>query len=253
MKHTLLLFYFWLVGACMASAQPLLKRALQYVPADSVFVLPRGDYNVIMRIMTVAPFASPQPIVATNADRSALRRSGAAAKTDTPLMEQTVQSAKLLLLTGHSQHAELLDRSYFVHLPAALSDDGILPRSEREAAAQQLLNLTGTIIATDNKRAVYINLFENCVTRIHTKKFRMLLDMLSEYPDGPKVKLRIDGLERRDVPFALHIRVPATGAPDKYYLNGHEIIRPVVRDGYLVIDRKWHNGEEVYFLLNSLP
>lgn len=248
MKHILLLFC--LMAVLPASAQSLLKRPLQFVPADSVFVLPRGDHNIIMDIMAVAPFIGPKPIEVTADDKRAFKQQGDDVLQGLSLTQRTSQSAKLLLLTGQSRYVEQVESSYFGSLPAALADDGILPRSERIAAAQELLNLTGTIIATDGKRDIYVNFFENCVTRIKTKKVRLLLDMISEYPDGPMVKLRIDGLDEANVRFALHIRVPDKGAPNKYYLDGHEIIRPIVSDGYLVIDRTWRNGEEIYFILN---
>lgn len=233
-----------------ASAQTLLKRPLQFVSPDSVFVLPRADHNVIMDIMAVAPFASPKTIVATKTERKAAKANGGVLPEPSTIFERTERNAKMLLLTADARYAEDLEHSYFTTLPQALADDGIVPISERQAAAQHLLDMTGTIIATDNARSVFINFFENCVTRVHTKKFRLLLDMISQYPDGPMVKLRIDGLEESNTPFALHIRIPEHGAPDKYFVNGHEIIRPVIVNGYIVIDRKWRNGEEVYFVLH---
>lgn len=241
-----------------ASAQKLLRRPLQYVPADSVFVLPKGDHNVIMDIMAIAPFASPQPVIVTKVDRKAAKRDLALGPDDArpfdqlPVTERTIYDARMLLLTGYSRYAELPDKAYFASLPAALQDDGILPLSERQTAAQQLLDLTGTFLATDGKRDIYINIFENCVSRVKMKKFRVLLDMISGYPDSPMVKIRIDGLNPSTADFALHIRVPAAGAPTAYYINGHEVIRPVYRDGYIVIDRKWRNGEEVYFMLTNI-
>lgn len=248
MKHLILILC--LLTSLTASAQTLLKRPLQYVSPDSVFVLPRADHNVIMDIMAVAPFASPKSIVATKADGKAAKSHDGVLPEASTAFDETERQAKMLLLTADARYAEILERNYFRTLPSALVDDGILPLSERQAAAQQLLDLTGTIMATDNSRNVYVNFFENCVTRVHTKKFRMLLDMISQYPDGPMVKLRIDGLEDNYTPFALHIRIPQQGAPDKFFINGHEIIHPVIRNGYIVIDRKWRNGEEVYFVLN---
>lgn len=239
------------LASLSASAQTLLKRPLQYVPADSVFVLPRADHNVIMDIMEVAPFASPQTIVATKADRKTAKANNGALPDAPTVFERTERNAKMLLLTADARFAEDLEQSYFTTLRAALADDGILPLNERQAAAQQILDLTGTLIATDNNRDVFINFFENCVTRVHTKKFRMLLDLISQYPDGPMVKLRIDGLEEVNTPFTLHIRVPQKGTPDKFFINGHEIIHPVITNGYLVINRKWRNGEEVYFMIGQ--
>lgn len=242
--------------ALPADAQRLRKRALQYVLADSVFVLPKDGHNIIMDIMEVAPFIGPRPIVVTKEDRKTAKHElDNGNKEDLPsaslsLTERTAHNARMLLLTGHSSYAELMEDAYFNRLPAALDDDGILPLSERTAAAQQLLDLTGTIFATDERGDVYVNFFENCVARIHTKRFRLLLDMISGYPEEPMVKLRIDGLDNPNARFALHIRVPSTGAPKRYFINGHEVIAPVYRDGYFVLDRQWRNGEEVYFILN---
>lgn len=242
----LLLIASWLAPA---SAQNLLKRPLTYVPADSVFILPRGNHNVVMDIMAVAPFAAPCPILATKEDRKQAKKH--ALPEDGPLREQIYTNAKALLMTGNGSYAELLDDSYFRTFPHTLADETVYSLDQRQGAAQCLLDLTGCIIATDNDRQVYINLFENCATRVHTRRFRMLLDIISDYPDGPMVKLRINGLDRSNARFSLHIRVPQHGAADKYYVNGHEIIRPVFANGYLVIDREWRNGEEVYFILQQ--
>lgn len=245
-------------SALSADAQTLRKRPLQYVPADSVFVLPRGDRNVIMDVMAVAPFIGPQPITVGKEERKAAKRELAQKQGDDrpqdalSVYDRTAHDAQMLLLTGHSSYASLMEYAYFQALPAALKDDGILPASEREAAAQQLLDLTGAIFATDNNRDIYVNYFENCVARIHTSKFRLLMDMISDYPDKPMVKLRIEGLDTPNAQFALHIRVPEMGAPKAFFINGHEVLAPVYRDGYFVLDRKWRNGEEVYFILTEI-
>lgn len=246
------------IFALPTDAQTLRKRPLQYVPADSVFVLPKGDRNIIMDVMAVAPFIGPQPITVGKEERKAAKRELAQKPGDDrpqdalSVYDRTAHDAQMLLLTGHSSYASLMEYAYFQVLPAALKDDGILPASEREAAAQQLLDLTGAIFATDNNRDIYVNYFENCVARIHTSKFRLLMDMISDYPDKPMVKLRIDGLDTPNAQFALHIRVPEVGAPKTFYINGHEVLAPVYRDGYFVLDRKWRNGEEVYFILTEI-
>lgn len=258
MKRLIFSLLLCLLSALSLSAQTLLKRPLLFVPADSIFVLPRGEQNVIMDIMNVAPFIGPQPIVATKADRKTVKRQGDGFLADITEAERTSRSAIMLLLTGNAHYAENLDRSYFTTLRTALIDDGITPLSTREAAAQQLLDLTGTLIATDGRRDIYVNLLENCVARINTGKVRFLLDIISDYPEEAMVKLRIEGLDlpRQSgtkssvVPFTLHIRLPEGRLPDRFFLNGHEIIRPVITDGYLVIDRSWRNGEEIYFILN---
>lgn len=242
-----LLFLLLFLFSLGSSAQTMLKRPLQYVPADSVFVLPKGEKNIIMDIMAVAPFAEPHPIVVTKESRRAMKKVLAAPEAKMAFNERLAAAQQLLLLTGQSSYADFLSHNYFDVLPRAIEDDGILPREVREESAQQILDLVGCIVATDGRRDVYVNIFENCVCRVRTSKFRLLLDIVSSYPEQPVVKFRIEGLEPNYVRFALHIRVPSNPAPDKFFLDGHEIIRPVIRDGYLVIDREWRNGEEVFF------
>ena len=235
MKRLYLLFAFVLLLLPL-SAQKLLKHPLTYVPADSVFVLPRADSNIIMDVMDVDFRLAPRPITVCKADRKAVRKG-------------EVPDEKLLLLTGQASYAASLEESYFHVLPHAIHDDGILPQSERTAAAQRILDLTGTVFALGGKKDVYVNFYENCCARINNGVLRLTLDVISEYPDGPQVKLRIGGLPSGTTPFCLHLRVPEWAITPQFHINGHEIIRPVTQDGYLVIDRKWRNNEEVFFYL----
>lgn len=236
MKRLYLLLTFLLLLLPL-SAQRLLKHPLTYVPADSVFVLPRGESNIIMDVMAVDFRLAPQSITISRTDRKAVRKG-------------EVTDEKLLLLTGHASYATSLEESYFNILPQAIHDEGILPYSERRAAAQRILDLTGTIFALGEKKDVYLNFFENCCARINNGVLRLTMDVISEYPDGPQVKLRMGGLPSGTTPFTLHIRVPEWAIMPKFHINGHEIIRPVIQDGYLVIDRKWRNNEEVFFYLH---
>lgn len=238
-RITALLFLFAAILSGMA-ATPLRKRPLTFVPADSVIILPRTQGSIILDIMAFNPYLTPHPIRATKADRRLARH------------PQVLPDEKLFLYTAQAQCFNDIEKSYFNILPHALVDDGILPHEERIAAAGRLLDLTGTIVATDNKRDIYVNLFENCVTRVSTPSIRLVLDLISEYPEGEKVKIRIEGMNGEGLHrFTLHVRIPDWAETPTFLLNGRELIHPVIRDGYLVIDREWRNFEELFFLLRK--
>ncbi len=225
-----LLFFFSL----SASAQKMLKRPLAYVPADSVIVLPRGESNIIADIMAVDPYLNPKDIVLTKAEKKTAKKG------------HLLRYDKMLLLTGEAVYADTLEERFFRLLPPAIND-GILPVPERQSAAQEALDLTGTIFATNGKDQVYVNFYENCTARITTKAVHFLLDVISEYPDGPEVKLRIGGLPAGQTAFSLHLRIPSWAEGQKFFINGREIVSPIIANGYLVVSRKWRNNEELFF------
>ena len=230
-----------------ASGIKLLRRPLCFVPAEQVIVLPRDQENIIFDIMAVDQFMAPRPTVVTDAERRSLRqwlkRSAHTAGEDVP----GISPQQFFLLTGHAERFDSIEHTYFHVLPGVIRNDS-LPMNVRADAAQRFLNTVGNIVATDGRDNIYVNLYENATANIQLQKFRMTLDIISEYPDGPMVKLRVGGLPEGQVPFTLRLRLQNPGAAlPTFHINGRPIPVPVTEDGYLVISRKWRNHEEVFF------
>ena len=233
--------------ASEASGVKLLRRPLSFVPAEQVLVLPRDQQNIVFDIMAVDQFLAPRPTLVTDAERRSLRqwlkRSGATAGEAAP----GVSPQQFFLLTGHAERFDSIEHAYFHVLPGIIRNDS-LPLNVRHDAAQRFLDTIGNICATDGKDNVFVNIYENATANIQLEKFRLTLDIISEYPEGPLVKLRVGGLPDGQIPFTLRLRLQHPDAPlPTFHINGRPIPSPVVEDGFLVISRKWRNNEEIFF------
>lgn len=233
--------------ASEASGVKLLRRPLCFVPAEQVLVLPRDQQNIVFDIMAVDQFLAPRPTLVTDAERRSLRQWLKRPDATTVGAVPSVSPQQFFLLTGHAERFDSIEHAYFHVLPGIIRNDS-LPLNVRHDAAQRFLDTIGNICATDGKDNVFVNLFENATANILLEKFRLTLDIISEYPDGPLVKLRVGGLPDGQIPFTLRLRLQHPDAPlPAFHINGRPIPSPVVEDGFLVISRKWRNNEEIFF------
>lgn len=233
--------------ASEASGVKLLRRPLSFVPAEQVLVLPRDQQNIVFDIMAVDQFLAPRPTLVTDAERRSLRQWLKRPDATTVGAVPSVSPQQFFLLTGHAERFDSIEHAYFHVLPGIIRNDS-LPLNVRYDAAQRFLDTIGNICATDGKDNVFVNLFENATANIQLEKFRLTLDIISEYPEGPLVKLRVGGLPDGQIPFTLRLRLQHPDAPlPTFHINGRPIPSPVVEDGFLVISRKWRNNEEIFF------
>ena len=233
--------------ASEASGVKLLRRPLSFVPAEQVLVLPRDQQNIVFDIMAVDQFLAPRPTLVTDAERRSLKQWLKRPDATTVGAVPSVSPQQFFLLTGHAERFDSIEHAYFHVLPGIIRNDS-LPLNVRHDAAQRFLDTIGNICATDGKDNVFVNIYENATANIQLEKFRLTLDIISEYPEGPLVKLRVGGLPDGQIPFTLRLRLQHPDAPlPTFHINGRPIPSPVVEDGFLVISRKWRNNEEIFF------
>ena len=233
--------------ASEASGVKLLRRPLSFVPAEQVLVLPRDQQNIVFDIMAVDQFLAPRPTLVTDAERRSLRQWLKRPDATTVGAVPSVSPQQFFLLTGHAERFDSIEHAYFHVLPGIIRNDS-LPLNVRHDAAQRFLDTIGNICATDGKDNVFVNIYENATANIQLEKFRLTLDIISEYPEGPLVKLRVGGLPDGQIPFTLRLRLQHPDAPlPAFHINGRPIPSPVVEDSFLVISRKWRNNEEIFF------
>lgn len=233
--------------ASEASGVKLLRRPLSFVPAEQVLVLPRDQQNIVFDIMAVDQFLAPRPTLVTDAERRRLRQWLKRPDATTVGAVPSVSPQQFFLLTGHAERFDSIEHAYFHVLPGIIRNDS-LPLNVRHDAAQRFLDTIGNICATDGKDNVFVNIYENATANIQLEKFRLTLDIISEYPEGPLVKLRVGGLPDGQIPFTLRLRLQHPDAPlPAFHINGRPIPSPVVEDSFLVISRKWRNNEEIFF------
>ena len=233
--------------ASEASGVKLLRRPLSFVPAEQVLVLPRDQQNIVLDIMAVDQFLAPRPTMVTDAERRSLKQWLKRPDATTVGAVPSVSPQQFFLLTGHAERFDSIEHAYFHVLPGIIRNDS-LPLNVRHDAAHRFLDTIGNICATDGKDNVFVNIYENATANIQLEKFRLTLDIISEYPDGPLVKLRVGGLPDGQIPLTLRLRLQHPDAPlPAFHINGRPIPSPVVEDGFLVISRKWRNNEEIFF------
>lgn len=162
-------------------------------------------------------------------------------------------AGKLMLLTGEARYMDAPEKMLFNLLPALATNKTDLP--QQHTAAQTLRNLAGMMYATD-KEGIYINFYTNCYARMRVDSLNMSIDQITGMPHDARVKLRI-GLPHGTHRLKLRLRLPAWAAqpaaatppsqtPMTVYVNGRDEELPV-ENGYIVIDRAWNSGDEVYF------
>ena len=167
-------------------------------------------------------------------------------------------SARLLALTGQAHYAEALERLAFNLLPRLALDSADAPG--RHMAGRLLLSLVGTTYAADDE-GVFINFYTNSFARTTVGTRSVSIDMVTAMPHDARIKLRI-GLSRGTQRMKVRLRLPLwacrqafpasayttnepTGLCPEIFVNGRSEQLPV-EQGYIVIDRYWNNGDEVY-------
>ena len=280
MKYNLLLILGFWVASMNSWADSRLEEPLTFVSADSVVVWgeDRSDYRTTA--LSVAAQLQVRPVQVERVVKKQLQKdrthwqkellpslnlSGAVADelggiAVVPTAAMILQAGKLYLQTADAQYMDAVERAALnalmsVAVPGDLS-------FEKHIAAQALMNTSGMVYATDAE-GVYVNLYINSSTHIQTEQLDFVLDQLTAMPHEGRVKLRMGGLKSGLQPIKVRLRMPnwACGTlPDAchfgilentqtvpaIYVNGREEHYPVV-NGYLVIDRKWNSGDEVYF------
>ena len=234
---SLLLALLPFVAQAQKSARPL-DLPLQFVRAAEVLVLDQSADNFVLKALSVDPYLHPDTVTLTPREVrrfGQLYRRGALLRG--PHLPTAADSlARLLLVSGDARYALALD-SLKREALAAVSLDAV-----RTPAARLLLNSLGWMAATD-ARGVYINLLDDCLINVATPQFRFTIDQIRE---GDHYKYRISGLPAGNFPLTIRLRLPNGPAPT-YYLNGRRLLRPQVERGYLVVEREWRNGDEIFY------
>ena len=266
-----------------ALAQTRLKSPLHFVSPDSVVIWGHDLTNLRGAAMSTLAEAVPRTVEATksqwknfdlavnNYKETVAKHFNVVGGADDPFAipqgnaaaVALYQNALLLLMTGDARRADDMERIIFNALLHTVADT-IHPRGtlDRRMACEALLSAPGMMYCTD-KDGIFANYFLNSTTRIATEHFSMIVDQNTEMPYGERVKFRFLGLSEKHLPFKFRLRMPswATRQPGDglnfcfvgkersapaVYVNGHEWEQAKIERGYLVIEREWRSGDEVF-------
>lgn len=231
-----------LAGAAQETDLRLLSEPLTFVGGEEVTVIDPTDNNIVHTVLAIDGRLSPRTPRLTPDEARRLRRR---LRRHPEGVERDAETlAHCLLLTADARYALALD-SVKQAARRQLAVDSLTRR-----AAACLLNSLSWIVSTD-RHGAYVHLFEDCMVNVHTDRFRFMLDQIRE---GGITRYRITGLPDGNTPLTLRFRLPraagAAGAaapPPVYYLNGRRLLNPAYDHGYLVVERAWRNGDELFF------
>lgn len=275
------IFFLILLYVCslpiLFAVEPL-KKPLRFVPTDSVICWDDDWSNLQQTAVSAGAGSMAYPLTATPMKQKALRQLAeqwdnevAAQMTLTGAILGTAPgehayaaaraidaSARLLANTGQAHYAEPLERLAFNLLPQLAMDDSDAPT--RHMAGRLLLSLVGTLYAADDE-GIFVNFYTNSFARTTVGTRSVSIDMITAMPHDARIKLRI-GLSRGTQHLKVRLRLPhwacrkafpasaytsdETTPPEmEVFVNGRSEQLPV-ENGYIIIDRYWNNGDEVF-------
>lgn len=187
-------------------------------------------------------------------------------------------------LTGDSKYIDVLERSLYNGALDGLSlsgdrffyDNPLASNGQHQrrewfgtaccpANIARLVTSVGNYIYGKSNDGIWVNLFVGSNTKIDLDENEVNVKMDTNYPWDGKVKLNIDPVKKSK--FKLYIRYPewmdhsdqnlykwvnAVDSTMMYYVNGKPV-EVQVKNGYIIIDRKWQKGDLVEFAFTMLP
>ena len=276
--YTLLIAFVAVCSHLMAGGP--LKKPLTFIASDSIVVWgdDRSDFRTTA--LSVASELQARPVVLTKDDVKKYKKNVSSWKKDVlpalnilgslgevgdkdevlPTTEMMTQAGKLFLQTADAAYLDVVERVSLNALMVLLAPGEL--SFEKHVAAQAMMNTSGMIYATDAS-GLYVNFYINSSTHVKTDNLDFVVDQLTAMPHSGRVKLRIGGMTKGQQPIVLRLRMPSwayqavpqqmpfalEGTPDKIptvYVNGREEFYKM-ENGYLVINRLWNSGDEVFF------
>lgn len=285
MKHLLLFLLPYIIPFSAEAQQSVwLGKALKYVPSDSVqtWVYSGADFRQMAYSCCPNPRITKNFLSVDYTDkREQLAEAwtmfqpqlnivggGDDEMSDTqgyPAATVFSIAAPLWKLTGQAALADYMERAiYNAAMRIAYLPDSVRDKDDAEAAAAILLLAPDVIYATsEDETDFYVNLYTNCTSRLNLQGKRFMLDQITRMPAAGDVKFRFSQLNE-PLRFRLHLRLPdwavrrqSYGRPFIYIgaqpttptvlVNGRAVeeVKPDGQ-GYLVIDREWQRGDEVF-------
>jgi len=186
-------------------------------------------------------------------------------------------SWRLLLATGESRYADLIERALHNAVGAAISTDGqrffyVNPLQRRDDHFEEddpgrrrewfscaccppnimrLLASLGHYVATTADDVLYLHQFTGAAVGAHLAGGTLRVTMTSGYPWSGTVDLEVRGAPADAC--GLGVRVPAWSHGARFSVNGRPMAPDPADRGYLVVRRHWMPGDVLRCDLNVTP
>jgi DUF1680 family protein len=186
-------------------------------------------------------------------------------------------SWRLLLATGESRYADLIERALYNGVGAAISADGhrffyVNPLQRRDGHYEgddpgrrrewfscaccppnimRLLASLGHYVATTAADVLYVHQFAGATVEAHVAGGALRIDMTTGYPWSGTVNIEV----RKAPPDAcgLAVRIPGWSRGARFSVNGSVVTSGSGDLGYLVVRRHWMPGDVLRCDLNVMP
>jgi DUF1680 family protein len=174
-------------------------------------------------------------------------------------------------LRGDAESIDVLERILYNSLLHGVALDGKTtyyrnpltdqnnPRNNIWVCCPPLLYRTllgvGKYIYGYGRSDIYVNLFIGSTSEFRlgdgTVPLTLETSPVAGYPWDGRVAISV--APKTPVPFAMHVRLPGWCRDARVELNGQTITDPKIVDGYIVINRRWSQGDKIVLNLEMAP
>lgn len=167
---------------------------------------------------------------------------------------------ELLAISGEARYAQEIERTAYNDLLGAQAPDGedwcyyVFPNGRRvhttywrcckSSGAMALEELPALACTQSTDGSIAVNIYapgETCFTRADGSELRLTQHTAYPYPDD--ICLRITGAQM--MRFALKLRIPSWAEDAALTINGEQARVALTPGHYAVLDRDWHDGDEL--------
>lgn len=171
-------------------------------------------------------------------------------------------NSRMNLLTGDSKYADVVERSLYNGTLAGVSLSGdkffyVNPlasygdhhRKEWYGTAccpsqiSRFLPSVGNYIYAHDNSTVWVNLYMGNRAKIQTKAGEIVVNQETNYPWDSKILINIEEIPKSKTD--IRLRIPGWCDSYRVTLNGKDISDPITDKGYVTINRKWANGDQI--------
>jgi len=174
---------------------------------------------------------------------------------------------RMLLTLGESRFTDIMELCLYNGILSGISLDGreyfyVNPLADRGKHRRQrwfacaccppniartITSIPGYMYSTSSE-GIWVHLYASNTSEFDINGSRVLIEEKTDYPWNGIIEFKVSG----NTSFKLFLRKPVWAKEISLSVNGNTV-QPVLKNGYIVLDRNWQNGDTVKLELNMKP